>query len=93
MNPGPVDADNAYDVIAGVGSPEVAVICGTDARYNSELAALVEAAHAAGIAQTYLAGSLSAVADIDESHLPDQFLTTTIDAVKVLSDLLSRLGA
>jgi methylmalonyl-CoA mutase len=54
---------------------------------------VVEAAHAAGISTIYLAGPHKAVADLDESHLPDDYLTAAIDAVHALSNLLSRLGA
>ncbi len=93
VHPGTVDAGNLADVVAGVGSPDVAVICGTDARYATDLANIVEAAHGAGIAMTYLAGPESVVAGFDESHLPDEFLTAKIDAVKALANLLSRLGA
>ena len=40
-----------------------AVICGTDARYRTDAATIVEAARAAGIEQIYLAGPEEAVAD------------------------------
>ncbi|HUO40076.1 MAG TPA: methylmalonyl-CoA mutase small subunit [Mycobacterium sp.] len=93
VNPGPLDATGVADAAAGAGSPDSAVICGTDARYATEVAAVVEAAHAAGIATLYLAGQQRAVADVDESHLPDDYLTATVDAVRVLSTLLTRSGA
>lgn len=93
VNPGPVDADRIADAAAQAGSPDTAVICGTDARYATSVAAIVEAAHAAGISSLYLAGPQQAVADLDESHLPDGYLIDDVDAVKVLSNLLTRLGA
>ena len=71
----------------------IAIICGTDARYGSEVAGVVRAAHAAGITAIYLAGPRKAVADIDQSQLPDEYLTASIDAVHALSNLLGRLGA
>ncbi|MBV8929561.1 MAG: methylmalonyl-CoA mutase, partial [Mycobacteriaceae bacterium] len=74
-------------------APDIAVICGTDARYGAELAAVVEAAHAAGITTIYLAGPPQAVADIEQSHQPDEYLSAKIDAVQALSNLLTRLGA
>jgi methylmalonyl-CoA mutase len=93
VNPGPVDFDGVADAAARAGSPDTAVVCGTDARYATAVAGIVEAAHAAGITKLYLAGPQKAVADLDESHLPDEYLTATIDAVKVLANLLTRLGA
>jgi methylmalonyl-CoA mutase len=93
VNPGPVDADGVADAAAQAGSVDTAVICGTDARYAAEVASIIEAAHAAGIAKLYLAGPQKAVADLDESHLPDEYLTATTDAVKALANLLTRLGA
>ena len=73
------------------GSPTVAVICGTDARYGTDASDVVEAAHAAGVTQVYLAGPEKAVADA--AHRPDDYLTAKIDAVDALSTLLTRLGA
>ncbi|MBV8350386.1 MAG: methylmalonyl-CoA mutase small subunit [Mycolicibacterium sp.] len=93
VDPGPLDADGVADVVARAGSPDTAIICGTDARYGTEVAGIVESAHAAGITKLYLAGPQRAVADLDESHLPDEYLTATIDAVKALANLLTRLGA
>ena len=91
--PGPLDASGIAAAAEEAGSPDIAVVCGTDARYGSEVAGVVEAAHAAGISTIYLAGPRKAVADLDESHLPDEFLTANVDAVDALSNLLSRLGA
>jgi methylmalonyl-CoA mutase len=93
INPGPVDEELIPAAVEQAGGLDTAVICGTDARYSTEVAGVVEAAHAAGISKIYLAGPQKAVADLDESHLPDDYLTTTIDAVHALSNLLSRLGA
>ena len=93
VNPGTVDADSVAKAVADAGSPSVAVICGTDSRYGTEAAAIVEAARAAGVAHVCLAGPQKAVADNDPEQQPDEFLTMKIDAVEALSSLLSRLGA
>ena len=93
INPGPVDEAAIPAAVEQAGGPDAAVICGTDARYGTEVAGVVAAAHAAGISTIYLAGPQTAVADLDESHLPDDYLTATIDAVHALSKLLGRLGA
>ncbi len=76
---------------ADAGSFTVAVICGTDARYAQEASAAVDAARKAGVSHVLLAGSEKAVAEADSK--PDDYLTAKIDAVKTLSDLLTRLGA
>jgi methylmalonyl-CoA mutase len=73
------------------GAFEVAVICGTDARYATEASAAVDAARRAGVSHVLLAGPEKAVADADSK--PDGYLTAKIDAVGALSDLLTRLGA
>ncbi len=91
INPGTVDADGIASAVADAGSPSVAVICGTDKRYQDEASGVVQAARSAGIARVYLAGPDKAVADAE--HQPDQFLTAKINAVQALSDLLTRLGA
>jgi methylmalonyl-CoA mutase len=70
---------------------KVAVICGTDARYATEASAALDAARKAGISHVLLAGPEKAVAEADSK--PDDYLTAKIDAVKALSDLLTRLGA
>ena len=93
VNPGTVDADNVAKAVADAGTPSVAVICGTDSRYGTESAAIVEAARAAGVAHVCLAGPQKAVADNDPEQQPDEFLTMKINAVEALSSLLSRLGA
>lgn len=76
---------------ADTGSFTVAVICGTDARYATEASAAVDAARKAGVSHVLLAGPEKAVAEADSK--PDGYLTAKINAVEVLSDLLTRLGA
>jgi methylmalonyl-CoA mutase len=93
INPGPLDDAAVPAAVEQATSVDTAVICGTDTRYSAEVAGVVEAAHLAGISTIYLAGPQKAVADLEESHLPDDYLTATIDAVHALSNLLSRLGA
>jgi methylmalonyl-CoA mutase len=94
VNPGQIGpTDVAAAVAAAVAEADtaVAVICGTDARYADEAAAVVPAARAAGVEHVLLAGPEKAVAGTDPR--PDGHLTATIDAVSVLSDLLTRWGA
>ncbi|WP_297796493.1 methylmalonyl-CoA mutase small subunit [Mycobacterium sp.] len=91
INPGTVDAAGVAAAVAEAGSPTVAVICGTDKRYQDEASGVVQAARGAGISRVYLAGPEKAVAEAE--HQPDQFLTAKINAVEALSDLLARLGA
>ncbi|BBY36600.1 putative methylmalonyl-CoA mutase small subunit [Mycobacterium mantenii] len=91
INPGTIDADGVASAVTDAGSPTVAVICGTDKRYQDEASGVVQAAQRAGISRVYLAGPEKAVADAE--HQPDQFLTAKINAVQALSDLLTRLGA
>ncbi len=91
VDPATVDAAGVAAAVAAAGSPGVAVLCGTDARYREEAAGVIAAARAAGVARVLLAGPAGAVADSDPK--PDDYLTMKIDAVRVLSDLLSRLGA
>ncbi len=96
VNPGTVDADGVAAAVAEIsdpGSPSAAVICGTDTRYGTEAAGVVEAARRAGVSRVYLAGPEKAVAEADPEHRPDDFLTMKINAVQTLSDLLTRLGA
>jgi methylmalonyl-CoA mutase len=93
VNPGTVDADGVAKAVADAGSPSVAVICGTDSRYGTEAAPIVEAARTAGVAHICLAGPQKAVAETDPEQQPDEFLTMKINAVDSLSSLLSRLGA
>ncbi len=91
VNPGPLDTGDVAGAVAQAGSPAVAVICGTDARYGAEAGAVVEATRSAGVAEVCLAGPERAVADAEPK--PDTYLTTKTNAVRVLSDLLTRLGA
>ncbi len=91
VNPGTVDGDSVAKAVTDAGSPAVAVLCGTDARYGTEASAVVEAAHSAGVSHVCLAGPQKAVADAD--HQPDELLTAKINAVEALSQLLDRLGA
>ena len=91
INPGTVDAAGVAQVVPLAGSPDVAVICGTDARYGTDAAGVVEAARKAGVSYVFLAGPEKAVADA--AHRPDAYLTAKIDAVDTMSTLLTRLGA
>ena len=91
VNPGAVEAAGVADAVSAADGPGVVVICGTDARYGSEAAGVVEAARKAGVSRVLLAGPEKAVADADPK--PDDYLTAKIDAVDALSDLLTRLGA
>ena len=93
VNPGTVDADGVAKAVADAGSPTVAVICGTDTRYGTEAAAIVEAARSASVSHVCLAGAQKAVAETNAEQQPDEFLTMKINAVEALSNLLSRLGA
>lgn len=90
-DPGTVTADGVAKAVSEAGSPTVAVLCGTDARYAVEAGAVVAAARAAGVAEVCLAGPGSAVADTRPR--PDICLTTKSNAVHMLSELLTRLGA
>ena len=91
VNPGPLDAAGVGAAVSAAGGAEVAVICGTDARYGGEAADVVTAARDAGVRYILLAGPEKAVADAERK--PDGYVTAEIDAVSVLSDLLTRLGA
>ncbi|CAN3128863.1 methylmalonyl-CoA mutase small subunit [Mycobacterium sp. smrl_JER01] len=91
VNPGPLDAAGVGAAVSQAGHAEIAVICGTDARYGAEVSAVVAAARAAGVRRVLLAGPEKAVVDADSK--PDGYLTAKIDAVSALSDLLTRLGA
>ncbi|WAC89486.1 methylmalonyl-CoA mutase small subunit [Mycobacterium sp. Aquia_213] len=93
VNPGTLDADGIAAAVSDAGSPAVAVICGTDKRYGTEVAAIVDAARNAGVSRVYLAGPEKAIADTDPEHRPDEYLTAKINAIEALSDLLTRLGA
>lgn len=90
VNPGTVGPEGLARIAGG---STVAVICGTDPRYATEVGDVVAAAHAAGIEQVLLAGPEKAVADLAADRRPDGYLTAKIDAVEALSALLTRLGA
>lgn len=91
VNPGTVDSTAVAEAVSAVDGTSVVVICGTDARYETEAATVVEAARKAGVSHVLLAGPEKAVAAADPK--PDDYLTAKIDAVDALSDLLTRLGA
>ncbi len=93
VNPGPLEAGGIAGAVRDVGSPPVAVICGTDKRYADEAGSVVRAARDAGVAAVYLAGPEKAVGDLAGADRPDEFLTAKINAVQALSNLLTRLGA
>jgi methylmalonyl-CoA mutase len=96
VNPGTVAADDVAAAVSAAGHPAAAVLCGTDARYGSEAAGIVEAARAAGVSHVYLAGPEKAFPENTTegaAHRPDDFLTAKIDAIAALSTLLTRLGA
>ena len=91
VNPGAIEAAGVADAVSAADGPGVVVICGTDARYGSDAAGVVEAARKAGVSRVLLAGPEKAVAETEPK--PDDYLTAKIDAVEALSDLLTRLGA
>jgi methylmalonyl-CoA mutase len=84
-------ASGGIEAVTEDADGKIAVICGTDARYAAEASAAVDAARKAGVSHVLLAGPEKAVAEADSK--PDGYLTAKIDAVEVLSDLLTRLGA
>ena len=92
VNPGTVEPARIAELVGEAGA-STAVICGSDARYAAEVAAIVPAARAAGIEHILLAGPAKAVADIPGDSRPDGYLTAKINAVEALSALLTRLGA
>jgi methylmalonyl-CoA mutase len=71
----------------------VVVICGSDARYGTEAAEIVDAARSAGVRRVYLAGSKAAIESSPEGSRPDDYLNAKIDVVKALSVLLDGLDA
>ncbi|MGW4328034.1 methylmalonyl-CoA mutase family protein [Nocardia sp. NPDC004573] len=92
INPGPLAVDAIAGCATDAGAP-IAVLCGSDARYESEAGAAVTQLRAAGVATVLLAGSAKAVADLDDAQRPDGFLAARIDAVAALSGLLEKVGA
>jgi methylmalonyl-CoA mutase len=91
VNPGRVDAAGVGKAVSDAGNPAAVVICGTDARYGTDVSDVVEAVRAAGVSYVYLAGPEKAVGDA--ANPPDEYLTAKIDAITALSTLLTRLGA
>lgn len=91
VNPGTVDAAGVAQAVSDAGAPAVAVVCGTDTRYATDAAAVIDAARKAGVSLVCLAGPEKAVAD--STTKPDAYLTAKINAVETLSNLLTRLGA
>ena len=80
--------------VSAAGGPAAVVICGTDARYGTDVSDVVEAARAAGVSHVYLAGPEKALGEPSAgAPRPDEFLTAKIDAIDALSTLLTRLGA
>ena len=84
-------ASGGIEAVTEAEAATIAVICGTDARYGTEASSVVDAARKAGVSYVLLAGPEKAVAEANSK--PDGYLTAKIDAVQVLSDLLTRLGA
>lgn len=92
VNPGTIESTTVATAVEQAGTT-IAVVCGADVRYRTETAAVIAAARAAGCVSTYLAGPATAVADLPPDQRPDGFLSANIDAVRELSELLTRLGA
>ncbi|MGK8524162.1 methylmalonyl-CoA mutase family protein [Nocardia asteroides] len=92
INPGPLDVSAIAAAATEAGAP-IAVLCGSDKRYESEAGAAVEQLRAAGVPTVLLAGSAKTVADLDDARRPDGFLAARIDAVAALSGLLEKVGA
>jgi methylmalonyl-CoA mutase len=84
-------ASGGIEAVTEDAAAKIAVICGTDTRYATDASSAVDAARKAGVSYVLLAGPEKAVAEADSK--PDGYLTAKIDAVKALSDLLTRLGA
>jgi methylmalonyl-CoA mutase len=84
-------ASGGIEAVTEDAAAKIAVICGTDTRYATDASSAVDAARKAGVSYVLLAGPEKAVAEADSK--PDGYLTAKIDAVKALSELLTRLGA
>ena len=52
VNPGAVEAADVADAVSAAGAQGVVVLCGTDARYGTEAAGVVEAARKAGVSRS-----------------------------------------
>ena len=87
VNPGTVGAAGVATALAEAGDPAVVVICGTDARYATDVSDVVAAARAAGVSHVYLAGRRKTLDDFDipVAGRPDEYLTATIDAIHAMS--------
>jgi len=92
VNPGTVDPVLAGEAIRQAGTP-IAVICGTDSRYATEVGVVVAAARSAGVEWILLAGRETTVTEVPADARPDGYLTAEVNAVDVLSAMLTRLGA
>ena len=78
--------------VSDAGVADVAVICGTDARYGDEASDVVRGgARAPGVERSTWPGRRRPWPT--PISKPDGYLTAKIDAVEALSDLLTRLGA
>ncbi|EGD56158.1 methylmalonyl-CoA mutase family protein [Gordonia neofelifaecis] len=88
INPGPVDAEQIADLVAGNAST-VTVLCGTAKRYATDGPAALAAARAAGAGRVLLAGPDR---EWPEGADPvDGSLRVGIDAVATLTELLDHL--
>ncbi|MBH0120345.1 methylmalonyl-CoA mutase small subunit [Rhodococcus sp. NPDC003382] len=92
VNPGTLALDTIAHTVAESGAT-VAVLCGTDKRYDADAGPATAALRAAGISTVLLAGPEKAVGDVEGEARPDGFLTAKIDAIAALTDLLNTLGA
>ena len=92
VNPGTLALDTIAQTVADSGAT-VAVLCGTDKRYDADAGPATAALRAAGISTVLLAGPEKAVGDVEGEARPDGFLTAKIDAIAALTDLLNTLGA
>lgn len=92
QNPGPLTESSIAEAVRTAGA-RIAVVCGTDKRYTEEASSAVSALRAAGIERVLLAGPEKLFTDITGQGRPDNFLTAKVDAIAVLSDLLTNLGA
>ncbi|WP_024805229.1 methylmalonyl-CoA mutase family protein [Nocardia sp. BMG51109] len=92
INPGALEM-SGIGAAATESGATVAVLCGSDARYATEVGPAVEQLRGAGVATVLLAGPEKAVAELTGTQRPDGFLTARMDAVAALSGLLEKLGA
>jgi methylmalonyl-CoA mutase len=92
VNPGTVEPGGVAGAVRDCGAA-VVVICGSDPRYGTEAAEIVDAARSAGVRRVYLAGSKAAIESAPEGSRPDDYLNAKIDVVKALSVLLDGLDA